>query len=124
VPKIITASKLPKKSNPLGSAIMAMVFIGIFVIGAIGAYLLLNPPQSDTSRNSLRLGHSLFYELNDTYLNYTYQYKTNAEDYIREQYYLINNSKATSSLVSPNKNIISIRQNGNLYYDISADRKD
>ncbi len=118
---LLVNAKLPKKSNPLGSAIMAMIFIGILVVGVIGAYLLLNPPQSDTSRNSLRLGHSLFYELNNTYLNYTYQYTTHAEDYIREQYYLINNSKATSALVSPNKNIISIRQNGNLYYDLAAE---
>jgi hypothetical protein len=116
-----TAKKsFEKKSNPAVFAILSMAIIGILLLTAIGFFWITNPPVSDTSRNSLRLGYQIFNELNNTYLNYTFLYNSSDLEFIGKQYYYIDNLKFTAIIQFPERDVISKRQNNFLYYDLSG----
>ncbi|MDD4354029.1 MAG: hypothetical protein PHN56_06255, partial [Candidatus Nanoarchaeia archaeon] len=119
VPKLIKRSD-KKKSNPAVIAILSMAILGIILLSIIGYFWIANPPTSDTSRNSLRLGYEIFNNLNDTYLNYTFLYNSSNLEFLGKQYYYLNDSKITAIIQTPQRDIISKKQNNYLYYDLSG----
>lgn len=119
IPKPVKKS-VKKKSNPAIFSILAMAVIGILLLSVVGFFWISNPPTSDTSRNSLRLGYQIFNNLSDTYLNYTFLYNSSNLEFVSKQYYYIDNFKITAIIEYPERDIISKRQNNYLYYDISG----
>jgi hypothetical protein len=112
--------RAPKKSNPFAFAILAMAIIGILLLSVVGFFWMSNPPTSDTSRNSLRLGYQIFNNLTNTYLNYTFLYNSSDLEFIGKQYYFVDNSKVTAIVQYPQRDIISKKQNSYLFYDVSG----
>ncbi|MDD5053980.1 MAG: hypothetical protein PHG04_01205 [Candidatus Nanoarchaeia archaeon] len=114
------AKKIRKKLS-VGFTITAVSIIGILLIAIVGLFLILNPPSGNASMNSLKLGYSLFNELDNVYLNYTFLYNSTGSDFLGKQYCSLKSSGMTCAIQTPQRSIVSKSFDNFLHYDLTGE---